>query len=102
MRIPRRAHHAPAARTRSATDGERTCQKVQSSTLGGARAVVGGGTSVRIVGVDELDSGGERVSWRSPLATALLKARVGDGVTLRTPRGSERPEVTAIRYDALS
>ena len=29
---------------------------------------------VTIVGVDELDAGGERVSWRSPLATALLKA----------------------------
>lgn len=57
---------------------------------------------VTIVGVDELDAGSERVSWRSPLATALLKARVGDVVTLRTPRGPERLEVTAIRYDDLS
>jgi transcription elongation factor GreB len=57
---------------------------------------------VTIVGIDELDAGGERISWRSPLATALLKARVGDVVTLHTPRGPERLEVTAIRYDALS
>ena len=56
---------------------------------------------VTIVGVDELDSGDERVSWRSPLATALLKARVGDVVTVRTPRGPEHLEVVAIRYDAL-
>jgi transcription elongation factor GreB len=56
---------------------------------------------VTIVGVDELDAGAERVSWRSPLATALLKAKVGDVVTLRTPRGPERLTVVAIRYDAL-
>jgi transcription elongation factor GreB len=56
---------------------------------------------VTIVGIDELDSGDERVSWRSPLATALLKARVGDVVTVRTPRGPERVEVVAIRYDAI-
>jgi transcription elongation factor GreB len=56
--------------------------------------------SVTIVGVDELDAGSERVSWRSPLATALLRARVGDVVTLRTPRGPERLEVVTIQYAA--
>ena len=56
---------------------------------------------VTIVGIDELDSGDARVSWRSPLATALLKASVGDAVTVRTPRGPERVEVVAIRYDRL-
>jgi len=56
---------------------------------------------VTIVGIDELDAGDERVSWRSPLATALLKARVGDVVTVRTPRGPEPLEVVAIRYDKL-
>jgi transcription elongation factor GreB len=56
---------------------------------------------VTIVGMDELDSGGERISWRSPLATALLKARVGDVVTLRTPVGPEKLEVTDIRYEQL-
>ena len=58
--------------------------------------------TVTIVGTDELDAGGERISWRSPLAVALLKARVGDSVTVRTPVGPERVEVTEIRYDALS
>ncbi|MEZ5421373.1 MAG: GreA/GreB family elongation factor, partial [Vicinamibacterales bacterium] len=56
---------------------------------------------VTIVGVDELDAGGERISWQSPMARALIKARVGDVVTLRTPRGPERLAVAAIRYDAL-
>lgn len=57
--------------------------------------------TVAIVGLDELDAGSERVSWRSPLAMALIKAKVGDVVTLRTPLGPERLEVVAIRYDPL-
>ena len=56
---------------------------------------------VTIVGVDELDSGDARVSWRSPLATALLTAKVGDTVTLHAPRGPERLEIVAVRYDDL-
>ena len=56
---------------------------------------------VTIVGTDELDSGGTRVSWRSPLATALLKARVGDVVSLRTPQGTEKLEILDIRYDRV-
>ena len=56
---------------------------------------------VTIVGVDELDSGDARVSWRSPLARALLTAKVGDTVTLRAPRGPERLEIVAVRYDDL-
>jgi transcription elongation factor GreB len=56
---------------------------------------------VTIVGVDELDAGDERVSWRSPLARALLTAKVGDTVTVRAPRGPERVEIIAVRYDAL-
>ena len=54
---------------------------------------------VTIVGTDELDSGDTRVSWRSPLARALLTARVGDTVTLRAPKGPERLEIVAVRYD---
>jgi transcription elongation factor GreB len=56
---------------------------------------------VTIVGVDELDAGDARVSWRSPLARALLTAQVGDTVTLRAPRGPERLEIVAVRYDEL-
>jgi transcription elongation factor GreB len=57
--------------------------------------------TVSIVGVDELDPSRGRVSWVSPIATALLKACVGDVVTLRTPRGTEELEVTGIRYEPL-
>jgi transcription elongation factor GreB len=56
---------------------------------------------VTIVGVDELDSNATRVSWRSPLARSLLRAKVGDTVTLAAPRGPERLEIIAVRYDDL-
>ena len=42
-----------------------------------------------------------RVSWRSPLARALLTAKVGDTVTVRAPGGPERLEIVAVRYDEL-
>ncbi|MDQ3069012.1 MAG: transcription elongation factor GreB [Acidobacteriota bacterium] len=57
---------------------------------------------VTIVGVDELDSGDARISWRSPLAKALLTAAAGDTVTVHAPRGPERVAIIAIRYDELS
>jgi len=56
---------------------------------------------VSIVGVGELDPARRGVSWISPIATALLKAQVGDVVTMRTPRGTEELEIIAIRYDEL-
>jgi len=56
---------------------------------------------ISIVGMDEVDPALGRVSWISPIARALLKARVGDTVTLRTPSGLEELEVEEIRYDDL-
>ena len=56
---------------------------------------------VTIVGVDEIEAGDSRVSWRSPLARALLTAKVGDRVTLVAPRGPERLEIISVRYDDL-
>ena len=56
---------------------------------------------ITIVGVDELDSGDTRVSWRSPLAKALLTAKVGDTVTVHAPGGPARVDIVAVRYDDL-
>lgn len=57
-----------------------------------------GKRSVTIVGVDEVDPANGRVSWISPIAKALLKAREGDTVTLRTPAGVEELEILAVQY----
>src|SRR5687768_3361979 len=53
---------------------------------------------VTIVGVDEVDPANRRVSWISPIAKALIKAREGDVVTLRTPVGEEKIEILTVRY----
>ncbi len=57
--------------------------------------------TVTIVGIDEVDPLRGRVSWISPIANALLKAREGDTVTLRTPAGPEEIEIIEVRYDPL-
>ena len=58
--------------------------------------------TVTIVGVDEADTAAGRISWVSPVARALLKARVGDLVRLRTPGGAEEVEVVALRYQEVA
>jgi transcription elongation factor GreB len=54
--------------------------------------------TITIKGIDEADSLNGEVSWISPIARALLKAREGDEVALVTPAGTERIEVIEVRY----
>jgi transcription elongation factor GreB len=54
--------------------------------------------TVRIVGVDEVRHDDGEISWTSPVARALLKAREGDVVEVRTPAGIEPIEVVRIAY----
>jgi transcription elongation factor GreB len=56
--------------------------------------------TITIKGIDEADNLGGEVSWVAPIARALLKARVGDEVTLVTPKGPQRIEVLAVCYPA--
>ena len=60
----------------------------------------GSETTVTIMGIDEVDSAQGQVSWISPVAQALLKARVGDEVRLRTPAGWETLEILEVSYPA--
>jgi transcription elongation factor GreB len=54
-----------------------------------------------IVGVDEIDLEKGRISWLSPLASALMRAREGDWVTVHSPGGNREVEIVAIRYVEL-
>jgi len=54
--------------------------------------------TVTILGIDEAESARGQVSWISPIARALLKARVGDVVKLVTPVGVQEVEVIEVRY----
>jgi transcription elongation factor GreB len=56
--------------------------------------------TVTILGIDEAQSAKGEVSWVSPIARALLKAREGDVVKLVTPLGVQEVEVLAVRYPA--
>jgi transcription elongation factor GreB len=53
---------------------------------------------VTIVGVDEAEPLQGRISWISPVARALLKAREGDTVPLRTPAGLDELDVLEVIY----
>lgn len=60
----------------------------------------GAQTTVTILGTDEADSAKSEVSWVSPIARTLLKARVGDLLQLLTPAGPVGIEVLSVHYPA--
>lgn len=53
----------------------------------------------RIVGVDEADPARGWVSWTSPLARALINARIGDRVKFSTPAGPSELEIVSVLSD---
>ncbi|QWD95762.1 transcription elongation factor GreB [Polynucleobacter sp. MG-6-Vaara-E2] len=59
---------------------------------------VGKETTITIVGVDEVDLEKNHVSWVSPIAKALIKARLGDCVTIQTPTGPTEIEILDVQY----
>lgn len=56
--------------------------------------------TVTIVGIDEIDPLKGKISWISPVARALNKAREGDTVVLRTPAGEAELEILSVSYPA--
>ena len=57
---------------------------------------------VSIVGIDEVDLDRGYISWRSPLANALMKARPGDRVELRAPAKTEQLEIIEVEYRPIA
>ena len=55
----------------------------------------------QIVGLDEIEVGKGRISWISPMAKALLKAKEGDVVRLQSPIGIREIEVLEIVYQTI-
>lgn len=54
--------------------------------------------TVTIVGIDELDPLNGKISWISPVARALTKAREGDLVVLKTPNGIDELTILEVSY----
>ena len=57
-------------------------------------------TTITIVGVDEFDPLQGKISWISPVARALTKARTGDTVILKTPAGVDELTILDVIYPA--
>ncbi|WP_438480331.1 GreA/GreB family elongation factor [Oleiharenicola lentus] len=53
----------------------------------------------RIVGVDETDFERNEVSWLSPIARALLNAKLGQRVAFKFPSGAAQLEIVSISYE---
>ena len=68
---------------------------VRYATATGAERVV------CIVGLDEIDLDRNYISWKSPLARALMKSRPGDRVMLHAPGGTEQLEILEVRYERI-
>ena len=54
--------------------------------------------TLTLVGEDEADATAGRISWRAPIARALVGARVGDERVVRLPAGEKGYEIVAISY----
>jgi transcription elongation factor GreB len=79
---------------------EETDQVFFAATVTYANAA-GGEMTVRIVGLDETDHARGYISWISPVARALIRAREGDAVTLATPGGREELAILEVRYEEI-
>lgn len=55
----------------------------------------------QIVGIDETDFSRNRISWVSPLARALTRAREADIVRFQSPAGMREIEVLSVEYIAI-
>ena len=56
---------------------------------------------VSVVGLDEVDLDRHHISWRSPLARALMKSGPGDCVVLRAPGTTEQLQILEVRYERI-
>jgi transcription elongation factor GreB len=56
--------------------------------------------TITIAGIDEADPLNGKISWISPVARAITKAREGDMVTLMTPAGMDELEILEVSYPA--
>ena len=98
--IDRRMRHL-AHRIDIAEPVDPTRQAARDRVFFGARVTyrdASGERRVRIVGVDETELEDGAISWISPVARALMRARVGDAVEVRAPEGAITLTVLAIEY----
>lgn len=96
------------SRLRFLTGRLEKAEVVDPASLKGDRVVFGATVTIenedgdtqtyQIVGEDEWDIGRGKISWKSPVARALLGKRLGDEALIRKPAGDETVTVSAIEF----
>lgn len=61
----------------------------------------GSSKRLTIVGVDEVDTSRQRISWQSPIGKTLIGKKVGDEVLVKVPAGDLTFEVISITYNSI-
>lgn len=61
----------------------------------------GAESTYTIVGVDETDATSGRISWISPLARAVIKAREGDAIRFQSPLGFRELDIVSVVYQTI-
>jgi len=79
-----------------------TCEQVFFSATVTVCGADGEEKTYSIVGVDEANPARGLISWVSPLARALLKARKDDVVVLQVPGGREELEIVEVSYQPIT
>ncbi len=76
-----------------------TTDRVRFGTTVTVREQSGDKATYRIVGVDETDFDRGWISWLSPIARALMNAKIGQRVGFESPSGEEELEIIGISYE---
>ncbi len=81
---------------------------VDPSSLSGDKVVFGATVTIenedgeqstyQIVGEDEIETKDKKISWKSPIARALLNKKVGDEVTIERPKGDSWFEIIKVEF----
>lgn len=77
---------------------EQSSTKVQFGATVTIEDEDGNTKTYHIVGVDETKPQENRVSWKSPIAKALIGKEEGDECTIKTPEGEYEVEISSIKY----
>lgn len=100
--IDKRIHHLER-RIRETVEVEPELQRRDGRAIFGCTLQVededGAVSQYRVVGPDEIDPARGWISYKSPFGAALLGARAGDEVTLRTPGGLRACVVISVSYE---
>lgn len=58
--------------------------------------------SYKIVGVDEVDTELNKISWKSPIGNSLLNKEIGDVITIKTTTNEYEIEILDITYQEIT